>query len=180
MSSPETSDINGNPAALTFDRAVDELRRGRAVQVTNGTHGLVVAAIETVQAPLFARLVAASTGRAVMLLTAERAHAAALSRQLSGAVAVSFPHDTDLECLRTLAGVDNVAPVDDAAFEVDASPRSAPLAAAAFQLAKAGRLVPALVGFDTGSETVPGVLTIAVRDVAHQAPRFGHYALQLL
>ena len=180
MSSSHPQEINGNPAALTFDRAVDELRRGRAVHVTDGARGLVVAAIETLQAPLFARLVAAAEGRAVMLITAERAHAAALSRRLSGPVAVAFPPETDLECLRTLAGVDGIAPVDDAAFEVDPSPRSAPLAAAAFQLAKAGRLVPALIGFDNDGDAMSGVLTIPVRDVVHQAPRFGHHALQLL
>ncbi len=116
MSSSPNQEINGNPAALTFDRAVDELRRGRAVQVTDGARGLVVAAIETLKAPLFARLVAAGEGRAVMLVTAERAHAAALSRRLSGAVAVVFPPETDLESLRTLAGVDGIAPVDDATF----------------------------------------------------------------
>src|SRR5687767_2611546 len=110
-------EINGSPAALAFDRAVDELRRGRAVQVSDGARGLVVAAIETLQPPLFARLVAAGDGRAVMLVTAERAHAAALSRRLSGAVAVTFPPATDLESLRTLAGVDGIAPVDDAAFD---------------------------------------------------------------
>ena len=180
MSSSPSQEINGNHAALMFDRAVDELRRGRAVQVTDGSRGLVVAAIETLQPPLFARLVAAANGHPVMLVTAERAHAAALSRQLSGAVAVAFPPDTDLECLRTLAGVDGIAPVDDEAFDVDPSPSSAPLAAAAFQLAKAGRLVPALIGFDNDGATVPGVLTIAIRDVAHHAPRFGHHALQLL
>jgi GTP cyclohydrolase II len=180
MSSPTTQTINGNPAALMFDRAVDELRRGRAVQVTDGTRGLVIAAIETLQTPLFQRLVAAADGRAVMLVTAERAHAAALSRRLSGAVAVAFPRDTDLESLRTLAGVDGTAPVDDDAFVVDPSPSNAPLAAAAFQLAKAGRLVPALIGFDTDAATVQGVLTIALNDVAHHAPRFGHHALQLL
>jgi GTP cyclohydrolase II len=180
MASPTDHENNGNPSALAFDRAVDELRRGRAVHVTDGEHGLVVAAIETLQAPLFARLVAAGNGRAVMLVTAERAHAAALSRRLSGAVAVTFPPETDLECLRTLAGVDGIAPVDDAAFDVDPSPRSAALAAAAFQLAKAGRLVPALIGFDNDGPAGPGVLTIAVRDVVHEAPRFGHHALQLL
>jgi hypothetical protein len=58
MSLPENQEINGNPTALSFDRAVDELRRGRAVQVTDGARGLVVAAIETVQGSLFARLVA--------------------------------------------------------------------------------------------------------------------------
>ena len=154
MSSPPSPEINGNPAALAFDRAVDELRRGRAVQVADGERGLVVAAIETVQTQLFARLVAASGGRAVMLVTAERAHAAGLSRQLCGAVAVAFPAETDLERLRALAGVAGLAPVDSTAFDVDAAPQCAPLAAAAFQLAKAGRLVPALIGFENDGELV--------------------------
>jgi GTP cyclohydrolase II len=180
MSSPPTPEINGNPAALAFDRAVDELRRGRAVQVADGARGLVVAAIETVQTQLFARLVAASGGRAVMLVTAERAHAAGLSHQLCGAVAVAFPADTDLDRLRALAGVAGLAPVDSAAFDVDAAPRCAPLAAAAFQLAKAGRLVPALIGFESDANASPGVVTIALGDVVHHAPRFGHHALQLL
>ena len=180
MTSPIHQEINGNPAALSFDRAVDELRRGRAVQVTDGARGLLVAAIETVQASLFARLVTASGGRAVMLVTAERAHAAGLSRQLGGAVAMTFPATADLDRLRAIAGVVGIAPVDSAAFDVDPAPRNAPLAAAAFQLAKAGRLVPALIGFDTDGDHAPGVLTIALTDVMHHAPRFGHHALQLL
>ena len=173
-------EINGNPAALAFDRAVDELRRGRAVHVKDGTRGLVVAAIETVQAPLFERLVAAGAGRAALLITAERAHAAGLSRQLTGPVYVGLPAAVDLERLRALAGVTGIAPVDRAEFDVDATPPGVPLAAAAFQLAKAGRLVPALIGFEAGADALPGLLTIELRDVVHQAPRFGHHALQLL
>jgi GTP cyclohydrolase II len=173
-------EINGNPAALSFDRAVDELRRGRAVHVTDGERGLVVAAIETVQVPLFERLVTASDARALMLVTAERAHAAGLSHQLSGAVSVAFPATTELEALRALAGVASIAPVDAPKFDVDPTPPNAPLAAASFQLAKAGRLVPALVGFNANGASLAGVLTIAVSDVAHHAPRFGHHALQLL
>ncbi|HVJ29859.1 MAG TPA: GTP cyclohydrolase, partial [Gammaproteobacteria bacterium] len=175
-----TQEINGNPAALSFDRAVDELRRGRAVHVTDGVQSLVFAAIETVQPPLFERLVAAGGARAVMLVTAERAHAAGLSHRLSGAVSVAFPAATNLEALRALAGVAGIAPVDAPNFDVDHTPPNAPLAAASFQLAKAGRLVPALVGFDADANVLPGVLTIAVSDVAHHAPRFGHHALQLL
>ena len=175
-----TQEINGNPAALSFDRAVDELRRGRAVHVTDGAQSLVVAAIETVQPPLFERLVTAGGGRAVMLVTAERAHAAGLSHRLSGAVSVAFPPATNLEALRALAGVAGIALVEAPKFEVDPMPPNAPLAAASFQLAKAGRLVPALVGFDADANLLPGVLTIAVSDVAHHAPRFGHHALQLL
>jgi GTP cyclohydrolase II len=180
MSSPTTQEINGNPAALSFDRAVDELRRGRAVQVTDGRQSLVVAAIETLQAPLFERLVAAGAGLAAMLVTAERAHAAGLSSQLSGAVAITFPASADLELLRALAGVAGIGSVDGIELTVDPAPPNAPLAAASFQLAKAGRLVPALIGFATGSEALPGVLMIALSDVAHHAPRFGHHALQLL
>lgn len=180
MTSPQLPEINGNPAALAFDRAVDELRRGRAIQVTNGDRGVLVATIETLQAPLFARLLTANAGRVAMLMTAERALASGLSRQLSGPVAVAFPPGTDLEALRALAGVSGAAPVDGAAFEVDQTPPKATLVAAAFQLAKAGRLVPALVGFSTDGRKSADVLTIDVADVVDQAPRFGHHALQLI
>jgi len=180
MPTPELPAINGNPAALSFDRAVDELRRGRAIQVVDGRSGVLAAAIEPLQAPLFNRLVAAGAGRAAMFVTAERALAAGLSRQLSGPVAVGFPPEMGLEALRALAGVTGTVPVDAAAFAIDQAPPRGPLAAAALQLAKAGRLVPAVVGFETDGSSAAGVLTIELSDVVHQAPRFGHHALQLL
>jgi GTP cyclohydrolase II len=180
MSSSPKQEINGNPAALTFDRAVDELKRGRAIQVTAGDHGLVVAAVETLQAPLFERLIAAGASRAVMLVTTERAVASGLSRQLSGPVAVRFPEGTNIETLRALAGVSGSAPINPAAFEVDQAPPAAALAAGGLQLAKAGRLVPALVGFESRDSALPGVLAIELGDVVHHARRFGHHALQLL
>jgi GTP cyclohydrolase II len=180
MSSSEPHAINGNPAALSFDRAVDELRRGRAIQLLEQGRGLIVAAIETLQAPQYARLSSAGAGNALLFVTAERAFAAGLTRQLSGPVAVAAPGDTALEALRAVAGVDEIGPVDVAAFTVDAAPACASLAAAALQLAKAGRLVPALVGFPTDGSAAAGVLGIPVGDVMHHAPRFGHHALQLL
>jgi GTP cyclohydrolase II len=180
MSSLETSPINGNPAALAFDRAVDELRRGRAIQVVDAGRGLLVAAIEALQTSLFARLGAAGAGRTALFVTAERALAAGLTRQLSGPVAVAVPAGANLEELRAVAGVNHTATVDGAAFDVDTAPSSAPLAAAALQLAKAGRLVPALFGFTTDGREAAGVLGIALGDVTHHAPRFGHHALQLL
>jgi GTP cyclohydrolase II len=180
MSSVETPAINGNPAALAFDRAVDELRRGRAIQVTTATRGLLVAAVEALQEPQFARLAAAAAGPTLLFMTAERALAAGLTRQLSGPVAVVVPVGADLGRLHALAGVSNTGIVDGASFEVDATPACAPLASAALQLAKAGRLVPALIGFLTDGSEAAGVLGIPVGDVTHHAPRFGHHALQLL
>jgi len=180
MSSLNTPAINGNPAALAFDRAVDELRRGRAIQVTAPGHGLLVAAVETIQEPQFTRLAAAGTGRTLLFVTAERALAAGLSHQLSGPVAVTVPRGADIGHLQAVAGVNSKGAVDGAAFEVDATPACATLAAAALQLAKAGRLVPALIGFPTDGSEAAGVLGIPANDVMDHAPRFGHHALQLL
>jgi GTP cyclohydrolase II len=115
-----------------------------------------------------------------VFVTAARALAAGLSRQLSGPVAIGIRPGTNLDTLRALAGVSGVAPVDSAAFDVDLAPEGAELIAAALQLAKAGQLIPALIGFTSVARTSDGVLTIAVADVATHAPRFGHHALQLI
>ena len=83
--------INGDRAALTFDRAVGELRRGRAIRITDGDRAMLAGAIETLQSPVFSRLVAAGAGRCVLLVTAERARAAGLAQQIGGAVALALP-----------------------------------------------------------------------------------------
>jgi GTP cyclohydrolase II len=171
--------INGDPAALTFDRAVGELRRGRAVQLTHGSRGLIVAAVEALQSALFARLLAAGDGRAVLLLTAERAHALALSQQLGGPVAIAFPKAMGLEQLRSAAGVGPVELIDRRLLEVNATPDCAALAAAGFQLAKAGKLVPALVGFETADEPGADMIAIDARDVERQE-RVGRHSLELV
>jgi GTP cyclohydrolase II len=170
--------INGDPAALNVDRAIGELRRGRAVQITDGARTLLAGAVETLQAPVFARLVAAGSGRAALLVTAERALASGLSHQLSGPVSIAFPPDVGLEELRSLAGVGST-PIEHSGFGVDQAPPGAALAHAGFQLAKSGRLVPALLGFESGDGPAAGVITIDARDVEHRA-RFGHYSVQLI
>jgi len=170
--------INGDPAALTFDRAVGELRRGRAVQVIDGTRAMIVAAVETVQAALYTRLVSAAAGRAVLLVTAERAHAAGLSHQL-GPVTIAFRAAVDLEQLRSVAGVSEMRPIDHTLFDVDAVPDCAALATAGFLLAKAGRLVPALIGFETAEAPGADLVAIHARDVEHHE-RVGYHTLQLV
>ena len=97
MPSLAHTSINGDPAALDFDRAVGEIRRGRAIRIADGSRSLLVAAVETMQPPLFRRLESAGAGRALLLVTAERALAAGLSRQLSGPIAIAFPPGVELE-----------------------------------------------------------------------------------
>ncbi len=170
--------INGDTAALTVDRAVGELRRGRAIQIVDGTRTLVAAAVETLQAPVFARLIAAGSGRAALLVTAERALAAGLAHQLSGPVSIAFPQDMRLEELRSLAGVGST-PVEHLGVRVDRAPPGAALALSGFQLAKTGRLVPALLGFESEDAPAAGVITIDTSDVEHGA-RFGPHSVQLI
>jgi GTP cyclohydrolase II len=170
--------INGDPAALTFDRAVGELRRGRAIRITDGARTAVVGAIETLQAPVFARLVAASSGHTVMLVTAERARAAGLASRIGGAVAVLPPAGATLDELRAVAGVSSTR-TGHPRFEVDPAPSCAAVAAAGFQLAKSGRLVPALVGFEARGGAEPGLITIHVDDVDRQV-RHGHHSVRLV
>jgi GTP cyclohydrolase II len=170
--------INGDPAALNFDRAVGELRRGRAIRITDGARSVVVGTIETLQAPVFERLMTSGVGRSLMLVTAERARAAGLANRIGGAVAITPVGGMSLDELRAIAGVGS-APIEHTGLEIDPSPRSGSLAAAGFQLAKSARLVPALLGYESDGGAEPGVLAIDVSDVA-QRVRFGHHSVQLI
>jgi GTP cyclohydrolase II len=168
--------INGDLAALQLDRAIGELRRGRAIQLIDGERGLLVAAVETLQPPLLKRLT--GVGTLLMFVTAERASAAGLAAQDSGPVALTLPADAPLEALRAAAGV-GAAETRPVRGAVDTAPPSAALAAAGFQIAKAARLVPALIAVATGIDAAPGVLAIDLRDIDERA-RTGRHSLQLI
>ena len=162
------STINGDLAALNVDRAVTELRRGRAVEITDGGDGLVLVALETVQGALIARLLAASK-LAALILTAERAEAARLNRPQPGAVAIRIRRVDQLEALKAYAGmIETSAPLDPS-FEVATWSGSASLVQAGFRLAKAGRLIPALIGFQGKAFADPSLLQVALTDVEQHA-----------
>ncbi|HET8696703.1 MAG TPA: GTP cyclohydrolase II, partial [Gammaproteobacteria bacterium] len=92
---------------------------------------------------------------------------------------ISFPKSIALEQLRSAAGVGPVELIDRRLLEVDAAPNCAPLAAAGFQLAKAGKLVPALVGFETADAPGADMIAIDARDVERQE-RVGRHSLELV
>jgi GTP cyclohydrolase II len=178
MAPPDAQRINGDPNALTFDRALSELRRGRAIQLVDGGRSLCVAAIETLQAPLHARMRAAAGEELTVFVTAERAHAAQLVPQFGGPVAIPCPATAGVEELQALAGVGTAPTTTHAPVRAAPAP-AANVVAAALQLAKAARLVPALLGFDVASQALPGVLSISVQD-AERYTRFGHRSLKLI
>jgi GTP cyclohydrolase II len=174
-----TLGVNGDTAALALDRAVGELRRGRAIPIdgpnAEGTE-IVVAAVEAAQAPLLRRLEATGS-ELFVLLTAERAHAAELSAALSGPVAIGVPGGSSPETLRALACVSPITVEERKIVRVDDRPRFAHCAAAGFELAKAGRLLPALVGIESSGIADPSLLTIAAEAVGHSA-RFVRHSLK--
>jgi GTP cyclohydrolase II len=171
---PVAFGINGEPAALEVDRAVGELRRGRAIRIVDGERGALVAAVETIQAPLFRRLLEAAQGSLALLLTTERAEAAGLAERDTGTVAIRCADTVQLDELRALGGVCTMLVARPSAFR--AMPWDGPpaLAAAGFQLAKAGRLLPALVGFGNSTFADASLVTAHVGDIARHAGLIRH------
>jgi GTP cyclohydrolase II len=164
-----SKEINGHPAALTTERAVEELRRGRAIQLLEGDRWLLVAAVETIESPLLDRFKSLNVTGMRLLITAERSRAVGLTERTSSPMAISFPSGIELEELRSLAGVESHVPIEKALLR--AAPAESPTnVEAGFRLAKLGRLLPALVAVETTQVLNAGVLKIRAQDIEHDSP----------
>ena len=168
------SGINGDPAGLAIDRAVGELRRGRAIRIADGGRVALVAAVETIQEPLFRRLHAAAPDSLALILTLERAEAAGFGNGGTGTVAIRCNGNVELQELRALGGMCSARVAHTAAFRVTAWTGSPTIAAAGFQLAKAGRLLPALLGFECVNHADASLVSVEVVNVARHASQIRH------
>ncbi len=160
--------INGRLAALMTERAVEEMRHGRSIQLVDGRCALLVAAVETLEPPLLASLKRLGTDGMRLIMTAQRAKAAKLAHDAAGPVSVEVLHETSVDTLRALAGLQ----AHDAPSGVATRPVSAEVAArvsAALRLAKLGRLVPALLVVETEALDDPGLLTVECGDLLERA-----------
>ena len=174
MSSADSNGgLNGSSAALGVDRAILDLRQGRAIAIVDGGRSLVVTALEAISQAMLDRLLGTSSA-VVLLVTAERAQSARLNGAIAGPIAISVRHGCRLETLRAYGGMAGPGDRYDTALSVRSWQGSVALAAAGYELAKAGRLIPALVGFETDGATDPTVAAVtlaAIRersDLAHQ------------
>jgi GTP cyclohydrolase II len=166
--------INGEPAALDVDRAVGELRRGRAVRIVEGARSALLAAVETIQEPLFGRLLAAAEGTLALLLTTERDEAAGLAEAGSSVVAIGCHASVQLDELRGLGGLPSTLLAHPAAFRARPWTGSPEIAAAGFRLAKAGKLLPALVAFEGTDRADASLVSVDVRAVEEHAGHVRH------
>jgi GTP cyclohydrolase II len=168
--------INGHASALTTERAVEELRRGRAIQILDADGAFLVAAIETLEPPLLARVRRIDGAEPTLVVTAQRARAAGLAGDATGPVGINVPQATSLETLRSLAGLGPQLPAQPAAVVPIES--SAPVETS-FRLTKLGRLVPALLVLKTAQIADPGLLTVRIDDLAREA-RSAHGDVELV
>lgn len=162
------SGINGSPGALDVDRAVGELRRGRCVEIREGQRCFLAAALETVQPAVLSRLLAASD-RVALILTPERVAAATAGATPAGPVSIPLDGRRARDALEAYAGIRRGRTPGEVGLESVAWTGSATLLAAAFRLAKAGRLVPALVGFESEGPADRSIARVAVEDVEQYA-----------
>lgn len=180
--SHETSGLNGGLAALAVDRAIGELRRGRAIRIhtvneRGESRGIVIATAESTSATLLGRL--AALGPVRLWVTAERARALGVPAPKDRPAALAVADANAAERVRVLAGASPLPPRAEPVTPVEVSGTRQALAAAGLMLAKAGRLLPALVAVDMDSAADASLLTLAQADVEHHV-RFARRSVQRL
>lgn len=164
----------GGPLAV--DRATGELRRGEPVLLVgaDGAGGLVAAA-ETLDDGTLERLREAGEGAAFLVLTRRRAGVLGLGGGTGTTVALGLPPGADAEALRRLADPTAAAEQRGAVHLSVAGGLGTLIAAAAIELAKLARLLPAAVvaPLAAGATEDPrrrslltGVLGVAASDIA--------------
>ena len=160
----EEKEINGHPSSLMTERAVEEMRRGRAIQLLDGKRCWLMAAMETMESPLLDRLKQVNGGDIRLLVTPQRATAAALAEESTAPVSISFPKGISLEVLRSLAGVGAQVPIKKTTLAVEV-PTNAASVGAGFRLAKLGRLLPALISVRSTEVSNSDLVSVSVEDI---------------
>ena len=145
MLSPVENPPQGDAALVAVDRALEELRRGRAIAVTEGAAGnwRLALALETAPLELVSWLL---DHGAELVITRERAAALGAMRTTNESLTLALPAGVSAAQVLSLGQcweVDGWRQVLGAA--VDAIHVADPLATAAVQLAKLAQVLPALL-----------------------------------
>ena len=174
-----SDDINGNLALLAVERAVAELRRGRAVFVRGPASGAIAAAIETTPPKQLERLLATGGDATRLVISAHRARALGWSGHAE-ALASRLPASIDPVALLALAGVEPtiVTDVIRASLPARGLEPAGAAAAAAVALAKQARLLPALLLIEREGAGAPSqMLEVGIDDIAtYERPDAEHLA----
>ncbi len=162
--------INGAAAVLATERAVEEMRRGRAVVISDGEHASLVVAVETLEAPLFDRLRNRYGDALELIVTPQRARAAELTRDADVPSAIAVTAAMDLDTVRSIAGLGS-HPQKHTTTDIPSTAAVRTRVDAALCLTKVGRLLPALLVADVGTDTDPSAFEFCVDDLTDTARR---------
>ena len=156
------SDINGDVAALATERALTELRRGRAIVIRGPAGNALVAPVETLGPALLERMRRLAGDRLALVVTVSRARALGVGEAQAGAHAFRIGPKTDLAGLRDLAGMTgNPARIAGLA----PAPWTEAMAAA-IALAKRAQLLPAVLAIEPIEDTGNGeIVAVGVADI---------------
>jgi GTP cyclohydrolase II len=142
---PSDISICGNRAVVAVDRAINDLRHGRAVRVEDTHDAVLAVAAEVASETALEELALLGGSGARLVLTDQRARIAGLAIADGASVELPIAPDTRTADLTRLAtssfGPDQADSLIDGAFAAEASPASA----AALVLAKLARLLPAVL-----------------------------------
>ncbi|WP_018868205.1 MULTISPECIES: GTP cyclohydrolase II RibA [unclassified Thioalkalivibrio] len=151
------------------DRGIFDLRRGHPVLLSGEQSSVLVAAVEGLTPVLLDRLTHMTGGRPRLILTPHRASAMGWPQPLAKGwegVALEFAPGTDPEALFTLASAPEASNEGEHPTHAldQAEVRTAePAEVAALELARAGRLLPAVVSARV-PEPVPDAIRSALAD----------------
>lgn len=169
--------LNGDPSLVACERALTELRRGRAIALRQApsTAALLAAALETADAALIGNLRNCSTAPLILALTAQRALALGLSTAVDTPVLLQLNAGLTAESIASLAldwTLDHWQSVLSGAKPLAAAVDAC--TGAALQLIKQTQLLPAvLLATPLSAPDAADVLQLTVADVQR------HGALQL-
>ncbi len=134
---------------------------------------MLFAAVETLGTPLLRRM-ESMAHELMLLITPERAEALGTADDSGGPVAIAVAPGTEVDELCSLAGVGAIDLFAQASVRMSNWAGSATLSSAAFRLAKAGRLVPAMVAFENGKIDDASVVEVAVGDIPRHSEIIRH------
>jgi GTP cyclohydrolase II len=158
----------GNPAALAIDRALGELRSGRAVRVVAPAAARVALAVETLWPSALAALQDLPGRDLRLATTAERSAALGWAR-VAGDVSVPLAAGARLDGLRALAGAAPLDPADEQAADVAVEGArlapADPAERAALELAKHARLLPTVVSFRDDGDANRQLLVVTLAEL---------------
>jgi GTP cyclohydrolase II len=159
--------LYGDPVTLAVERALAELRSGRAVRITGPEGARLSIAVETLRPAALGALLAMSRGGLRLALTAERA--AALGwRGGAAELSVQVLAGAGLETLRTIAGVsapDQACPAAERTVDPDSMRPADVNERAALRLAKRARLLPTVLTLHDAGEGDPHLVEVSVSAV---------------